>query len=157
MLGLIFLVLTLVGLAMAFGLDLVDAVLCGISSIDGVSLWIPVLMAILGVIMAALLINWSIKTDKNLMKIMRALSACAIAVYFIVVAVLLCSLWADQWLLRFREWTTIHATTIYGVNLAGCFLLVYLAGWFSCVVYNKFIKTRKVKALGESHVGGGRS
>lgn len=160
MLFIIFSVLTLVGLAMSFGLDLVDAILVSISSIDGVRLWIPVLMAFLGVLMAALLINWSIKTEKDRMVPLRVLSVCAIVFYFVVVAVLLSSLWADLWLLRFREWMFINAITINTVNLIGYALLIYLAGWFSCTLYNKKFSPKKRKALGEgtgAHVSGKRS
>lgn len=141
--GIIIFFAALVGLALALGLDLIEAVLYGISTIDGVKLWIPVLMAVLGFVFAGLLINWSIKSDKHVMKVMRTLSACAVVLYFIVVLVLLCSLWADQWLIHFREWMAMHAKTIYGVNLAGCFLLVYSIGWISSNIYRRCSRARQ--------------
>ena len=140
MMNVIFLVVALLGATLVFGPGVIDAILAGISSIDFVSVSDLVVFGIMMAVLAAMSFAWAVRTSKKHYATERVVTLVTVGVVAVVYAVLICSLWADIWLVGYREWTVAVAKYLEIACYGGWLLLVCSLGWCARAICESHFK-----------------
>lgn len=148
--NIIFLALALLGALLAFGPTLLDAGLAGMASIDFVSgmdaIVFGLMMAILVCVCAYSL--FVLKGHKETVRNIRIVSWIVIGLVLITYAILVCSIWADSWLVGYRAWTAASANGLQIACYAGWLCMVCSGGWMARAIYEWYVKEEAKKPVG---------
>ena len=149
--NIIFLALALLGAILSFGPGILDAILAGVAGIDFVSSMDAIVYGVLIAVLVALcaFLLSAFKGRKEAVRPLRVISWSVISLVLVAYAVLVCSIWADSWLVGYRAWREAAANGLQIACYAGWLCMVCSGGWLARAVYERFFKVSKAPAVGD--------
>ena len=138
--NLIFLVMALLGAILSFGPSILDSILAGVSGINFVSGTDAIVYGVLITVLVALsaFLLPLVKGEMETVRKLRVFAWCVIGLVLAAYVVLVCSIWADSWLVAYRAWTTASANGLKIACYIGWLFMVCSGGWLARVIYERF-------------------
>ena len=138
--NIVFSVLALVGAILVFGPKLLEMLLAFVASIDFISGADLIVFGIMILVLCAVCALWAIPLKGERFHMIRVITWSAMAIVAVAYVVLLCSIWADGWLVGYRAWTAASAKYLELACYSGWLLIVCSFGWAARAIYERYFK-----------------